>query len=409
VFYRSLEVEHAIALVQDVDFTAWGLGVPGLSATAALRARAHVDGEFTWPRSNDAFDAIALYAEYDREPFRVRLGRQQSVGGLGFTSFDGASVMVEPDPRFTFEAYGGRSLARALYSPRNDALRGVEDFLPDRDAYLFGGWAEAEPIAGTVLALRYQREIWSDRSNLLSERASLDMRTNFFAPLAVTAAADYDFAFGRIGKAHVTVRLPVTNVSIEATARRYLPYFELWTIWGFFSPSAYHEAELVANWRARPEFSLWISGGWRRYEDAEAPIVFSRLEDESKRFGVGASYELSRNLTLMGDYQYETGFGAHLSTADLSVRWQPHARLTTTVAATAFQQIEQFRVGEAAVLGGSAAADLEITSRVSLAGGVSLYRQTYDNRASGADWNQRRGWTALRLILGSDPGQGAIR
>jgi hypothetical protein len=111
----------------------------------------------------------------------------------------------------------------------------------------------------------------------------------------------------------------------------------------------------------------------------------------------------------MGDYQYETGFGAHLSTADLSVRWQPHARLTTTVAATAFQQIEQFRVGEAAVLGGSAAADLEITSRVSLAGGVSLYRQTYDNRASGADWNQRRGWTALRLILGSDPGQGAIR
>lgn len=404
VFYRSLDVEHAIALVQDVDLTAWGLAVPGLSATAALRARTHLDGDFTWPRSEDHFDAIVAYAEYNRDLFRVRLGRQQILGGLGFTGFDGASVLVEPGTRVALEAYGGRSLARALYEPRNDALRGVEDFVPDRDAYLIGGFAEVQPIAGTTVALRYQREIWSDRSALLSERAALDVRTDALAPVSLTGAADWDFAFGRVGKAHVTARLPVGRVQLEATARRYLPYFELWTIWGFFSPVGYHEAELLASWRARADVTVWAGGGWRRYEDAQAPIVFSRIEDESKRISLGASWEPAATLTLMGEYQYETGFGAFLSAADVSARWLPHARVAATVVGTAFQQIEQFRVGEGYVLGGSAAVDVEVTPRASLGGGLSVYRQTYDNRPSSANWNQRRGWASLRLTVGADPG-----
>jgi hypothetical protein len=404
VFYHSLDVEHAVALVQDVDFTAWGLGLPGLSVTAALRGRASIAGDFVWPRSDDEFDAILAYAEYEREPFRARLGRQRTTGGLGFSGFDGVSFLVEPHERITMEAYGGRSLARALYEPRKDALRGVEDFVPDRNAVLMGGWAEVEPIDGNVIALRYQREIWTDRSALLSERASLDLRSDLLSPVALTAAADYDFAFGRVGKAHLTARLPVAAFMVEATGRRYLPYFELWTIWGFFSPTAYHEGELQASWRARPHLSVWASAAYRRYEDAEAPIVFSRLKDDSRRLGVGASYELLPHISLLGEYEVEHGFGAFMSSGDVALRWEPQPRIAANVAATAFQQIEQFRVGEGVVLGASASVDVELSARVGLGAGVSLYHQTYDNRPSSANWNQRRGWAALRILFGSDPG-----
>jgi hypothetical protein len=372
--------------------------------TAAVRGRAHLNGAFVWPRSEDRFDAMLAYAEYDRERFRVRLGRQRTLGGLGFAGFDGASILAEPRTWASFELYGGRSLARALYEPRNDALRGVETFVPDREAYLIGAWAETEPVDGTALALRYQREIWSDRSALLSERASLDLRSDWLAPVAVTAGADYDFAFGQIGKAHITARAPVSSVMLELTARRYLPYFELWTIWGYFSPTAYHEAELQSSWRVRPDLSVSGSAAWRRYQDAQAPIVFSRLKDESVRLGLAARYDLQSNLALSAAYEVESGFGAFLSTGDFSLQWQPHQRVSATVAATAFQQIEQFRVGEGAVLGGSGSVEVEVTARVSLGAGASVYHQTYDNRPSSANWNQRRGWTALRVMLGSDPG-----
>ena len=40
VYLRSGDVSQVVALTQDIGFTAWGLGVRGLSVTALLRARA---------------------------------------------------------------------------------------------------------------------------------------------------------------------------------------------------------------------------------------------------------------------------------------------------------------------------------------------------------------------------------
>jgi len=76
--------------------------------------------------------------------------------------------------------------------------------VPDQDAYLLGAAVEGEPVAGTAVVGRYQREIWFDRSALVSERASLDVTSSTLPPLRVDASADWDFAFARFGKAHVT-------------------------------------------------------------------------------------------------------------------------------------------------------------------------------------------------------------
>ena len=409
VFYRAGETQDAVALTQDVSFTAWGLGVRGLSATGLLRARADLAGSFTWARSDDAFDAMLLYLELDRAPARVRLGRLQTTGGLGFTGYDGADVMIEPMPAVMLEAWGGRSLARGIAEPRNDALRGLESFLLDRDAWLVGAAATAEPARGITLAARYQREIWTDRSGLLSERASLDVDVHRFQRVTLSASADWDFAFGRPGKADLTARMPLrtdrrTRSWIEATARRYVPYFELWTIWGFFSPVAWHEAELLFGWQPSSALDVRASAGWRRYGETGTVVVLSPLEDDAARVSARADWRGSDAWSVHASWTLEDGFGAFLSSGDVAVRWQPHPDVTLTLDGTAFQQIEQFRIGEGTVVGGGLSGAWQLAGSTDLSGGISVYRQAFENRPSGVDWNQARAWASLRIGFGRDPG-----
>ena len=403
-YYRPIGVQHAVAATQDVSGTAWGLGLQGLSATFHVRARADLGGDFTWPTSDDAFDAILAYAELQRSIYRVRLGRQRTVSGLGFSGFDGLDVLVEPWPWLSAEVYAGRSLARGLYEPRQEALQGVEPFVRDQEALLFGGVTRGDWASGSA-AIRYQREIYSDRAGLLSERAALDLRSGLPGPFRLDASADYDFAFARVGKAHVTVRAPIPGDDgwLELTGRRYVPYFELWTIWGFFSPVAYHEAELRATaLRWRP-LVVWAGAGMRKYGDPDAPVILNPMTDTSQRYSLGARWT-GGAWTAHGEYRLETGFGAFLSAGDAIVRWRAGERLALTARGTAFQQIEQFRVGNNVVVGGGVGADVALPGGLELRGGVDMYVQAYDNRPSAADWNQLRAWSMLAVPFGADPG-----
>lgn len=404
--YRAADAAAAVVLTQDVGFTAWGFGVQGLSATVQLRGRSDPGGELGWPRSQDAFDALLAYAELNRAMYRVRIGRQRTLSGLGFTAYDGGNLRLDPLPWFRVEAYGGRSLARGLEKPREQALEGIEPFLPDRNAYLYGGFVQAEPVGGTTVGIRYQREIWSGGSALLSERASMDLRTGLLAPVHFEASADYDFAFERVGKAHVTVRLPIRRAGLvlEVTTRRYIPYFELWTIWGMFSPVGYNEALMRVSWAPTVNARLWASGGYREYEDTEAPVILRPLEGTGRRVALGGSLRLPAAATLSGAYERDWGPGAAMSAGDLALTWHPGQRLDLTLRGTAFQQIQEFRAGDGLVVGGGIGTSVHLFSSLRLSGGVDLYHQTFESRPGSPDWDQARGWAAFQVGFGEDPG-----
>lgn len=405
VRYLPDDIAHGVVATQDISATAWGLGMQGLSATVLVRGRSNVAGDFDWPTSDDAFDAILAYAELQRPGYRVRLGRQRTLSGLGFTGFDGAEVSFSPLDGIRAEAYGGRSLARGLSEPRHDALQGIESFVLDQNAYLFGGFVHATPRRGTSIGMRYQREIWADRVGLVSERASIDVRSDLPGRLRMDAAVDYDWAFDRIGKAHLTLqsRLPDEWGWVELTGRRYVPYFELSTIWGFFSPTPYHEAEVEANVvRLRP-VTVWASAGVRQYGDPEISVIGPPITDRSQRYAVGARWAGGAWMT-SGEYRLETGFGAFLSSGDLHVRWAPAEEWSLMARASAFQQIEQFRVGDNTVVGLGLGGQMQMPWRSRLQAGVDLYRQNQENRPGLMDWNQVRGYTILSIPFGADPG-----
>ncbi len=401
--YRALAKAHTVVATQDLSLTAWGLGMQGLSITTMLRGRAHGGSAFVWPQADNAFDAILAYAQLVRGRWRVRAGRQEVRSGLGFSAFDGGAATYTRRS-LRLEAYGGRSLARALREPAYEALRGLEDFVPDQNVILFGGAASMRSPTTSITA-RYQREILANRAGLEAERGSVDV-TSLFGGARFTGSADYDFGFGRWGKAHLTVTVPLGREHwlLEATARRYMPYFSMNTIWGYFDPVAYNELQGRLSWSPGSKLGVWATGGMRQYGNAGTAVVLSPLKRKGTRAGAGLTWRPTAAWMLDGDYHLEYGPGGYLSSGDATIRWKPLERLSVAATGTTFQEIEQFRLGDGRAYGGGLNFDLGVTSRASLTGGVTVMRLQDQGGSVDSPWNQTRAWSALRIRVGEDPG-----
>jgi hypothetical protein len=398
-----LSKERTVAATQDLGMTFWGLGVEGLSATALLRIRTGFGSDVLWARYDDEFDAMLGYAQLVRGSVRARGGRQEVRSGLGFSAFDGVSAAFD-EGRLRLEAYGGRSLARGLREPANEAVRSLDDFFIDQGRYLVGGAATYRSY-GLAMTGRYHREILADRSGLEGERASLDF-TSTLPRMRVTGSIDYDFSFQQVGKGHVTVSAPLSNGSwlLEFTGRRYVPYFQLSTIWGFFEPVSYSEALTRVAWSKSRTLGLWLSGGLRSYGETEATVVLQPLEDMGWRADVGAIWEPFADWSIDGRYELEWGPGAFLSSADASVRAQVAERLGLRVRLSTFQQIEEYRLGEGRAFGAAGSAEFTLSSRMDLVGGFSFTRHRDGGTVYTSPWNQSRAWTSFRWTVGQDPG-----
>lgn len=403
--FSAAGTAHTTTITEDIALTAWGFGVRGLSVTTLVRGRARSGGGVVFPRTDDSFDAILAYAELNRGRVRARVGRLETASGLGFSGYDGGSLSATVGG-VRIEGFGGRSLSRGLQEPRTEALRGIEDFVTDNDAWLIGGSGQLRLPRGTSIGARYQREILSDRSVLVSERASFDVRTSALRWVKFNGSADYDFAFGNIGKASASASylIPGASLMVEVTGRRYVPYFDLSTIWGFFSPVAYHEGGLRVSWWKSRDLGLWVSGARRYYEDTNTVGVLSPLTDTGWRGSLGGTLRPAEKWTLDGQYRVEWGPGAFLSSGDVGVRWAANERFDVGLSGTAFQQIEEFRVGEGRTYGMGLNFGAGLISGARLSGGATVFRQRPDGRASERDWDQFRAWSSLRIEIGRDPG-----
>lgn len=400
--YLPLSVERSVVATQDAGITFWGTGVSGLSGTALVRVRTDLGGGVAWPRSDDDFDAMLAYAQYVRGTLRARAGRQDVRSGLGISRFDGVSTSHDRGG-LRFEAYGGRSLARGLREPSNEAARALDDFFVDQGVRLFGGAATVRTRRFTLTG-RYHRELLADRSGLDGERAALDM-TAVVPRVRLTGSVDYDFSFQQVGKAHLTAMAPLGDGRwiVEVTGRRYIPYFELSTIWGFFEPVSYTEGLARVAWSPTSALGVWSSGGLRSYADSEAPVVIQPLEDQGWWADAGARWALDE-WSVDARYRIEWGVGAFLNSGDVAVRRAVSSRLTAGVSASAFQQIEEYRLGEGRAYSLSGHADWVMTDRLDVSGSFAITRHRDGGTVFTSPWNQTRAWTSVRWRVGGDPG-----
>src|SRR5690606_23799773 len=106
--------------------------------------------------------------------------------------------------------------------------------------------------------------------------------------------------------------------------------------------------------------------------------IFEELTRDAVSAQLDAVWDATSRVTLDGSYRLERGYGAYLGSADVSARYRLNARVALVVDGTAFQHIEQFRLGDGIVLGGGGSVDVRVTPFANLSGGAHVYRQTWD-------------------------------
>lgn len=398
-YFRPGPVRRGGPLVTTADLTVWGFGVRGVSAHATARAGVDLGNADAWPGSDPALQLIAGYVEYAAERVTARLGRQLTFSRLGAAGFDGAAVTLR-DARRGVEAtgYAGWGLTRGVALPvTSPALNPLDDFQP-RQRQIVAGFGAGWTVAVADLRVDWQREVDPRSNAFVSERVGLSGALRPAPGWSVTGGADYDLAAGWWGSADASLGYARRAVTASVGVRRYRPQFDLWTIWGAFSPVPYHATHAQVAVRAMPQVQLRARGERYRFENAETATPLVNVEQSGWRGEVGFTAWPAAGWTLDGGYEREHGPGAASTGASGSVTYAPTATWRVMVHGATLDRPLEFRYAESVLHVFGIETEAQPRERLRVAFGATRY---VENRrrpdAAAFDWGQWR--VTLRAIL----------
>ncbi|HEX6315841.1 MAG TPA: hypothetical protein VFZ73_13315, partial [Gemmatimonadaceae bacterium] len=266
---------------------------------------------------------------------------------------------------------------------------------------LLGFQAKYRPGPRLALGASYQLDVRGDRSSAYSELGVADGVLRIGRG-SVEGSLEVDLAGRIVNHARMTIRsAPIRNTSLFVEARRYHPYFELWTIWGAFSPVGFNEAKAGLTWASR-DGRLLARGetSYRNYGNAETDAPDDFREDG---WGLGGSVHWVpvADWRTEAGYRVEGGFGAARWDGQLALRHDVGAG-TISLNAVGFQRLYEFRLGEGTVVGLGADAIMPVGDRGRVFASLMAYRQ-HGGIATAMDWNQRRASLRLEWTLGREP------
>jgi hypothetical protein len=214
---------------------------------------------------------------------------------------------------------------------------------------------------------------------------------------------DYDLANTWFGNADALVRYTAPWITVTGGLRQHRPHFDLWTIWGAFSPVPYHAVN--ASVHVRPVRALELRGRWERYAfsntQTQTPLV--DVDDDGWRLGVGVAYSPAPAWRFDAGYREEYGPGASSNGFDGSVAWLPMPTLSLTGYGSTLERPLEFRFDEASVDVVGLDAEWSPGSRLRLAVGGARYWETRDRPDAAAfDWSQTRLHARVTLLFHSE-------
>ena len=394
-----------VPVVHDIEVSGWGFA-RGLSVYLQLRGRTALAGADLWPRGDDKIDALAAYAEWSRTRSSVRIGRQWKVSGLGFYNFDGVSIEGRPIPTLSIAGYGGRSLVRGINEPRSGgALESIETLAPLSPGLLLGLHARYQPNRRAAASAVYQVDLRSDGEGVYSELLAIDgtLETSL---ATVEAAVEYDLSGAQFNEARMRARTrPFGQFAPFIEVRRYRPYFELWTIWGAFSPVGFDEARTGVAWASRTgRLIVQSDAAYRNYGDTEADELLADFRDSGWGWNASANWQVARDWRVDAGYRLEAGAGAARREAQASVRRSFGDRAYVTLQGAAFERLYEFRLEEGTVVGIGAEGFAQLSARTSVVASALTYRHLEQGPTPLTDWNQRRASLRLQWTIGPEPG-----
>lgn len=402
-FFRPGAEQRAAPAVTAADLTLWGLGLTGLSFHGSVRVAFDLGEAEVWPGTDPRIQLLEGYAEYSTEPFAGRLGRQVYSSRLGFSGFDGARVTVR-DVRRGFEAVGylGQGLARGIALPvTSSALNPLDDFQP-HDRQIVAGAALGYNGALADVRLDYQREVDPRSDYFVSERAALAGDARLTPRVAISGGADYDIAQGLWGSADIFLRYSAPSWAGTAGFQGYRPHFELWTIWGAFSPVAYQAVTGSASYSGLPHLQLRARGTRFFYEKTETETPLVSVEDHGWRFSLGATWTPMDRLSFELGHEAEFAPGGSYASYDGAVSYAPLDQLLLTLHGAKLTRPLEFRFDEATLHQVGIEATWRPSDRWQLDVSAARYMEKRDRPdAAGFDWDQTRLSARLSLLFGS--------
>ncbi len=316
------QVQYA-PVVFTTDMTAWGLGTAGLSAHLNFRMNANA-GEDPFASTTPAFQFWEGYLSYEHDWFAVIAGRQTFSSRLGFAGFDGGRATVRYR-KLGLEAtgYAGLGLARSSSVGVNDPVTApLGDFIPGERSLITGvllGIASG-PVEARA---QWQRQIDRSTDYLMSDYLSGSAVIRPLPRVALAGGLDYDLAQGWVGSAEAEVRFTAPRVSATAGYKRYVPRFDLWTIWPAFSPVPWNGVQASAI--VSPLRWLRLRGRieWYAYENTGAETALGSADETGMLWAAGATVTALPRWTFDAGWMYDKNFGAAAAGGDASVGWTP--------------------------------------------------------------------------------------
>jgi hypothetical protein len=326
-YFRPGPELRGVPVTTSASVILWGFGVQGLTFRATGRLVGDLGGDDVWPGTDPAGQFLEGYLEYQRASIVARAGRVLVSSRFEPMGFDGAWLKYRWD-RASLEltGYGGWGLGQAAALPvTSPALNPLDEWRP-QDRQIVAGLEAAWFYRSMDVRGEYRREIDPHGYDVVSERAGLSFGAPI-GPLLAAAGVEYNVAEAEVGSADLTLSYFRPRFTLSAGARRYRPYFSLWTLWSAFSPVPHNGVTGSAEVRATDWLSLRGRGEWYQYEDAEVSTgIVPELEDGGWRTSAGATATLNPHWTLDGNAGFEHGPGAAARFADGALTWTPNDR-----------------------------------------------------------------------------------
>jgi hypothetical protein len=374
------------------DLTVWGLGVPGLSVRAS--ARAGTSFADPWPGTEPALQLVEGYAQYATPRITAQVGRQTITSRLGYTGFDGGAITLRDGAhRFEIRGYGGWGLWRGSVLPvTSPELNPLNDYRPPERTVVAGGGA-AFTSPRLDVAVLYQREVDPSVSYFVSEQAGATAAIRIVPGLTLSGGADYNLAEGLWGNAEATLGYAMRNGRLNATAtvRRYRPLFDLWTIWGAFSPVPYTAVDgSVSVTPIRPVL-LRATGEHYTFAPTETSTPLVTVESSGWRFSWDATYTVTPAVALQGGYRAEFGPGASSRGFDASATYMAGDRLAVAFQGSTLDRPLEFRYDESSLVTYGVTARYRPQARLRIELDATRYGEDRKRPDAAAfDWDQFR-------------------